>query len=240
MVTDKVHFGDIIEARQASVAYQLVETPRGILLKHAAIVAVEGSVNTRDQLGVLDWPQSAYALTSAQIANNGVRFLEESDYDIVLGWVESSEDARLPDAEKIIDEARFLLSNTLSLIHGALWRPYPSRQRPYVFSENQRTEVEFAGSCVGFVEECYEKASNIDLVADNESTLPEWTVEELSQIWHLIVGDHRPRTVRDLEEYLSESGIPNPCRMLFPGYQHAAFRDKSYPFVPQSSDDAFL
>ncbi len=227
------------------MAFELAETGRGLLAKHSAIVVTDGSVNTSRGLQVFDWPQAGDELSAIDLQEGKSRTLDIEDSGVILGWIAPNEAGRLPGARSIIAEARELLASAVKDFGGAisdtLYFPYPARQRPYeVKNDNGKTvKVEFAGSCAGFVEECYE-AAGFDLVVDDDNSLPGWYPEELHEVGPFIFPDYTATSASALERYMRRKKYPIPCGVFFSGYQLHAFGNHAYPFIPASTDDAFL
>ncbi len=183
---------------------------------------------------VIDWPESGHTIVDSR-DTDGVYLLRFDASRMLIGRIDAEVHQ---DLSKVTAEANSILgavaAGALSELSDILrhsivrWTPYPARD----YQPGQ--SVPFRGSCVGFVEQCFEHA-DIDLV--QEDNLPLWDWQELRSVFSLW-GISEESVNRFLQSHVGNH--PNGLPVFMPGYQLKAVSDGGpYPHVPQSTDEAY-
>jgi hypothetical protein len=240
---------------ELSVIYNVKEHDGRLIVTHAGICFATGS-NPSSAI-VLDWPLPREGeLSDVEWQDYRGSPLAIPEDGIVVGWIRTGEAENPPERAVVYDVARGILGTTIRIYSGApdprLYRAYPSR--------GYDAKGCFRGSCVGFVEECFEQAP-VDLVLDRfeievegakierETEMPDWPLEELWRIAPLVFPEDFMRLFPDYPEYnerrfkagLWKIGVRSPdYRIFMPGYQLRAFVECRYPFTPSSRMEAFF
>jgi len=221
-------------------------------VEHVGLVAPNSLVRLADGYTFLvyDWPvhPSAGYRDAATLARSFSPQVEYANYNrypyvgIVFAWVHkglsTAARERLP---LICEAARTIIERVLRTyqgptgIHSLLYMLYPAMETDYCPNPRNPLERFFRGSCVGFVEMCYQ-ACGTHLV--NAASAP--VIQSREDLETLPVGEYflRLETAAGSGESAHRLfGEDFPLRLLFPSYQLAALaQDKLYPFMPSLAD----
>ena len=210
----------------------------GRIVQHVALVVRQGIFEEGKTLQVCGWPPLAPAEAPSTPGRDVWMRSERVDVEnMAIGWIGDDEDGSVPDVERLETTARDLQADAYSNWDGRitdiLYDAFPARRRRYFHQGNGQTiEYAFKGSCVGFVEECFEAAKS-DVVA--EDNLPPWPGPKLAELLAVMPIPDRAR--KRLEEKVPD--FPKGIPLLLPGYQLMAFTKGVYPHTPASTDEAY-
>lgn len=226
---------DEMEVDLGHVLFELGEQfGPGRFIEHVALVARPGRFAQGAKLWVRDWPYT-YQERVAEEDEVCERVLKVDIANMAVGWVEEGEYPHGPNLFILDTESRNIMRTSITKLGGGvddkLYSSYPARTLDYSpQAEDGGVIFPFKGSCVGFVEECFERAF-CDIVVDQDSSraLPIWTWSELEGLRSFL--DWPPGYVERMRCRFQE--YPRGLPLLLPGYQFAAFRQCGpYPYSP--------
>jgi hypothetical protein len=216
-----------------SIVFELKPLWGKLLAHHVSIVLQQGPES--HSLTIFDWPYRADRVPGTHMYENS-RTKSFAGKSICLAWqdyVTVSSDFSLNCLFDIANRMRAVMYTTIA---GSV----PYRLQPSRPTRQERAEYGqsyFIGSCVGFVEECFDHAT-VDLVDDAESDLPLWSSDALSQVFELLFD--RVFSLEDINEYMMAQDSAVAGRPFLPGYQLTALAGRTFPFRPVTVDQALL
>jgi hypothetical protein len=214
-----------------SVVYELKPLWGKLLAHHVSIVLQQGPESY--SLTIFDWPYRVGRVGGTQRYESS-RTASFAGKPICLAWLDDLAVSSDFSLERLFDIANRMRAVMYTSIAGRV--PYrlqpsrPTRQERAEYGQNY-----FIGSCVGFVEECFDQAG-IDLVGDAERDLPLWSADALSQVFELLFD--RVFSLEDINEYMMAQDSAVAGRPFLPGYQLTALVGSSFPFRPVAVDQA--
>ncbi|MCH8151186.1 MAG: hypothetical protein IH830_02290 [Planctomycetes bacterium] len=213
---------------------------------HVAVAAHALDVESGSSIPVYDWPYDPRTSRNFDGTREVSITADISRRTIfIFGWLDDGEHPTGINWQTLFDEAKRVLAevaaSSLDQIPDDLYSVCPGKESPFQHPESG-VVFRFRGSCVGFVEHCYETAG-ADIVNEGSDgrNVPGLSAGDIREVDVVFPNFARRSRHLDNDGYAAlleeEFGHPGLYHILMPGYQLAAFRSCGpYPYSPQKED----